>query len=277
MFNKLLTLKGGNIFVVYTKMYEMVAKMVLKYYDTTQFKKTVFVINVLVDENSNTINFRDYYPNGDKYIYYQLNNVKLHPEYISIEYMNQFDEIWDVSQVNISCYDIDLKERVEFMPLRYVDIPKIPPKNEYKYDIGFLGTISYNAYSVLYRTTKWWDDEYCTLKLINGYSYMDCLDELSDCKYILHVPLNDDYASIDYTLITEVICSGKQVITFDKQENILNPLTKNAHSYYDVVNLVKDEPKDYSYILENWSGTDERYEDWRHYWMGDNYKQKLIL
>lgn len=277
MYNNILVLKGNGIFVIYTKMYETVAKMVLQHYDTKQFDKTVFVINVLVDENSNDIDFRQYCPNADRYIYYQLNNVKLHPEYISIEHMIQFDEIWDMSLFNMSCYDVDLKDKVEFMPLRYVDIQKIAPKNEYKYDVCFLDTISYNAYSILYRSTKWWDDEYCTLKLINGYPYMDCLDEISDCKYVLYIPVNDDYATVNYTLLIEAICSGKQVITFDSTENILNTLTKNAHSYYDVAKLVKDEPVDNSYILENWSKTDKRYEEWRQYWMGDNYKQKLIL
>lgn len=258
-------------------MYETVAKMVMKYYDTNQFDETLFVINVLVDENSNDIDFRQYCQNAKKYIYYQLNNVKLHPEFISIEHMVQFDEIWDVSLVNISCYDDDIKNKVVFMPLRYINIPKVTPKDNYKYDICFLDTISYNAYSILYRSTKWWDDEYCTLKLINGYPYMDCLDEISDCKYILYIPVNDDYTPVDYTIITEAICSGKQVITFDKSENILNALTKNAHSYYDVIKLVKDEPVDYSNILENWSSTDKRYEEWRQYWMGDKYKQKLEL
>ena len=277
MYKNILVLKGNYIFVVYTKMYETVAKMVMKYYDTSQFDETLFVINVLVDENSNDIDFRQYCQNAKKYIYYQLNNVKLHPEFISIEHMVQFDEIWDVSLVNISCYDDDIKNKVVFMPLRYINIPKVMPKDNYKYDICFLDTISYNAYSILYRSTKWWDDEYCTLKLINGYPYMDCLDEISDCKYILYIPVNDDYTHVDYTIITEAICSGKQVITFDKSENILNALTKNAHSYYDVIKLVKDEPVDYSNILENWSSTDKRYEEWRQYWMGDNYKQKLEL
>lgn len=277
MYKNILVLKGNYIFVVYTKMYETVAKMVMKYYDTNQFDETLFVINVLVDENSNDIDFRQYCQNAKKYIYYQLNNVKLHPEFISIEHMVQFDEIWDVSLVNISCYDDDIKNKVIFMPLRYINIPKVMPKDNYKYDICFLDTISYNAYSILYRSTKWWDDEYCTLKLINGYPYMDCLDEISDCKYILYIPVNDDYTPVDYTIITEAICSGKQVITFDKSENILNALTKNAHSYYDVIKLVKDEPVDYSNILENWSSTDKRYEEWRQYWMGDNYKQKLEL
>lgn len=277
MYKNILVLKGNYIFVVYTKMYETVAKMVMKYYDTSQFDETLFVINVLVDENSNDIDFRQYCQNAKKYIYYQLNNVKLHPEFISIEHMVQFDEIWDVSLVNISCYDDDIKNKVVFMPLRYINIPKVMPKDNYKYDICFLDTISYNAYSILYRSTKWWDDEYCTLKLINGYPYMDCLDEISDCKYILYIPVNDDYTPVDYTIITEAICSGKQVITFDKSENILNALTKNAHSYYDVIKLVKDEPVDYSNILENWSSTDKRYEEWRQYWMGDNYKQKLEL
>ena len=277
MYKNILVLKGNYIFVVYTKMYETVAKMVMKYYDTSQFDETLFVINVLVDENSNDIDFRQYCQNAKKYIYYQLNNVKLHPEFISIEHMVQFDEIWDVSFVNISCYDDDIKNKVVFMPLRYINIPKVMPKDNYKYDICFLDTISYNAYSILYRSTKWWDDEYCTLKLINGYPYMDCLDEISDCKYILYIPVNDDYTPVDYTIITEAICSGKQVITFDKSENILNALTKNAHSYYDVIKLVKDEPVDYSNILENWSSTDKRYEEWRQYWMGDNYKQKLEL
>lgn len=277
MYKNILVLKGNYIFVVYTKMYETVAKMVMKYYDTNQFDETLFVINVLVDENSNDIDFRQYCQNAKKYIYYQLNNVKLHPEFISIEHMVQFDEIWDVSLVNISCYDDDIKNKVVFMPLRYINIPKVMPKDNYKYDICFLDTISYNAYNILYRSTKWWDDEYCTLKLINGYPYMDCLDEISDCKYILYIPVNDDYTPVDYTIITEAICSGKQVITFDKSENILNALTKNAHSYYDVIKLVKDEPVDYSNILENWSSTDKRYEEWRQYWMGDNYKQKLEL
>lgn len=277
MYKNILILKGNYIFVVYTKMYETVAKMVMKYYDTNQFDETLFVINVLVDENSNDIDFRQYCQNAKKYIYYQLNNVKLHPEFISIEHMVQFDEIWDVSLVNISCYDDDIKNKVVFMPLRYINIPKVTPKDNYKYDICFLDTISYNAYSILYRSTKWWDDEYCTLKLINGYPYMDCLDEISDCKYILYIPVNDDYTPVDYTIITEAICSGKQVITFDKSENILNALTKNAHSYYDVIKLVKDEPVDYSNILENWSSTDKRYEEWRQYWMGDKYKQKLEL
>ena len=68
MYKNILVLKGNYIFVVYTKMYETVAKMVMKYYDTSQFDETLFVINVLVDENSNDIDFRQFCQNAKKYI-----------------------------------------------------------------------------------------------------------------------------------------------------------------------------------------------------------------
>lgn len=275
MYNKLLNLKGKHIFVIYTKMYETVAEMVLKYYDNDQFDRTVFAVNILVDEDSNDVDFRQYCVDGNRYIYYQLNNLIINPEYAALEHMLQFDEIWDVSLVNMECYDESIRDRVTFMPIRYMDIPKIESKDEYKYDICCFGTITSNAYSILYRNTKWWDGDYCRLKWIDGYPYTDCLDELGDCKYVLIIPINDQHAPIDYTTLANVISSGKQAITFDTEENILHPFVKRAHSYYDVVQLTKDEPVDNSKAFEDWSGNDSTYEKWRQYWLGDNYKPRL--
>lgn len=275
MYNKLLTIEGENIVVLYTKMFEIIAKMVLQYYDKYQFGQTVFVINTLVDEKSDDIDFRQYIPNRNKYIYYQLNDIVSHPEYVSLEHMLQFDEIWDVSLANIPEYDEDLKSKVVFMPLRYVDIPKVEPKDDYKYDICVFGPITRNGTSVLYRNTKWWDDEYCRMKWINGYAYTDCLEELGNCKYVLIIPINDNKIPVDYVMLLNVICSGKQAITFDTEENILHPFVKKAHSYYDITQLVKNPPVDNSNIFKSWTITDNSYEDWRRYWLGNNYIQKL--
>jgi len=275
MLNKLLTLKGKHIFAIYTKMYETVAEMVLKYYDNDQFDRTVFVVNALVDEDSNDVDFRQYCVDGNRYIYYQLNDLVTHPEYAALEHMIQFDEIWDVSLVNMECYDESIRDRVTFMPIRYMDIPKIPPKGEYKYDICVLGVLNSHANNIIYGNTKWWDTDYCTLKIISGYPYTDCLDELGDCKYVFLILPNNGYIPIDYTTLANVISSGKQAITMDNGENILHPFVKRAHSYYDVVQLTKDEPVDNSKAFEVWSGNDTAYEQWRQYWLGDNYKPRL--
>lgn len=275
MFRKILFLQGKHISVYYTKMYETVAKMVLNYYDNDQFDSTLFVINVLVDEYSNDIEFRNYGIKQKKYIYYQLNNAVLHPEYISLEYMQQFDEVWEVSLANIPYYGEDIKGKVVFMPLRFVDIPKIESKNEYKYDICVLNTIKENFLS---RITKWWDDPYLRMKLISGYSYTDCLDELADCKYIYIVPESEtNNIPIDYASLINVICSGKQAIAFNYQENILHPFCKMAVSYYDVISLSRESPVDNSNNFKLWTNNDANYEEWRHYWLGNNYKQRLNL
>lgn len=281
MFNKLLVFKGKTIFVLYTKMYETVAKMVLQHYDTPQFERSVFVINVLVDENSNNIDFRQYCANGNKYIYYQLNNLSIYPEYVIHEHMNQFDEIWDFSKINMNYYPEDVKSKVWYMPLRYVNIPKISSKDNYRYDIGFIGTLTPFRQDMISRITKYWTDEYCRVKFISGQPYSDIYDEIIDCKYLIDLPRTPNSGLIlNNTRIFEVLCSGKQIIT-DRCGCIENPFTwliKTYDNIYDIYNIIKEEPVDNSEVYRQWTETDEKYEIYRKYFFGEeNYKQKLII
>lgn len=281
MFNKLLVFKGKTIFVLYTKMYETVAKMVLQHYDTPQFERSVFVINVLVDENSNNIDFRQYCANGNKYIYYQLNNLSIYPEYVIHEHMNQFDEIWDFSKTNMNYYPEDVKYKVWYMPLRYVNIPKISSKDNYRYDIGFIGTLTPFRQDMISRITKYWTDEYCRVKFISGQPYSDIYDEIIDCKYLIDLPRTPNSGLIlNNTRIFEVLCSGKQIIT-DRCGCIENPFTwliKTYDNIYDIYNIIKEEPVDNSEVYRQWTETDEKYEIYRKYFFGEeNYKQKLII
>ena len=279
-FNTILILKGTNIKVVYTKMYETVAKMVLQHYDTPQFNNNLFIITILTDENSNNIDFREAYPNYDKYIYYQLQNLTLYPEYKSHEYIGQFDEIWDFSHLNIEMYPEELKERIWYMPLRYVDIPKIPPRENYRYDIGYVGILTPNTQDMLYRITRYWTDSYCRVKIISGYSYTDSYNDIADCKYIIDIPRDTDCCFVlNASRIMEVLCSGKQIITEIRpaSENIFTWLIKGYTDIYTVQDLVKEPPIDNSEVFKIWTDSDERYEIYRKYWMGNKYKQKLNL
>lgn len=281
MFNNILVLKGNRIFVIYTKMYETVAKMVLQHYDTPQFDRGVFVVNVLVDENSNNMDFRKYCPNGNIYIYYQLNNLSIYPDYVVHEYMNQFDEIWDFSKININYYPEDVKDKVWYMPLRYVDIPKIPPKDNYRYDIGFIGTLTPFRQDMLFRITKYWTDDYCKVKIISGQPYSDIYDEIIDCKYLIDLPRTPNSGIIlNNTRIFEALCSGKQIIA-DHCGCLENPFTwliKTYGNIYDIYGIVKEEPVDNSEVFRQWTETDEKYEIYRKYFFGDeNYEQKLYL
>ncbi len=281
MFNKILVLKGKSIFVIYTKMYETVAKMVLQHYDTEQFNRSVFVINVLVDENSNDIDFRQYYPNADHYIYYQLNNLSLYPEYVVHEYMDQFDEIWDFGKVNMNYYPEDVKYKVWYMPLRYVDIPKIPQKEDYRYDIGFIGTLTPFRQDMISRITKYWTDDYCRIKIINGQPYSDIYDEVIGCKYLIDLPRTPNSGiMLNAPRILETLCSGKQIIT-DRCGCIENPFTWLIRTYaniYDIYSIMKEQPVDNSEVFKQWTDNDEKYEEYRLYFFGEeNYKQKLNL
>ena len=181
MYNKPLVLNGNKITVVYNKMYENVAKMVLKYYDTEQFTNTLFSVCVLINENSEIVDFRNEFPNFDKYIYYQLRNIYLYPEYVIYEHMGQFDEVWDYSAKNIEYYPhSEIKEIACFMPLRYIDMPIIEPKENYKYDIGFIGTLTPFREDMIARITKFWTNDYCRVKILNGYSYSELYANSAD-------------------------------------------------------------------------------------------------
>lgn len=281
MFKQILVLKGNGIFVFYTKMYETVAKMVLQHYDTEQFNRSVFVINVLTDENSNDINFREYCPNAERYIYYQTKNLSFYPEYVIPEHMNQFDEIWDSSKFNMNYYPEDAKDKVWYMPLRYVNIPKIQPKEEYKYDIGFIGTLTPFRQDMLSRITKYWTDDYCRVKTISGVPYSQLYDEIADCKYLIDLPRSASYGSIlNNVRIFETLCSGKQIITetFGDVENPFTWLIKGYTDIYTIYNIVKEDPADNSEIFKQWTDTDEKYEIYRKYFFGEeNYKPRLSL
>lgn len=281
IYNKILRINGNYVTVLYTKMNETVAKMVMQHYDTPNFKGNLFVINVLTDANSNDIDFRGQCPGGLKYIYYQLQNLYLYPEYVIHEHMDQFDEIWDFSQKNIEYYPEDVKPKVCFMPLRYVDIPKIESKDEYRYDIGFIGTITPFRQEMLSRITKYWTDDYCRVKIINGYPYSELYDEISDCRYLIDIPRRTDSGHIlGCTRIFEALCSGKQIITEvrDYTENLYTWLIKGYGSIYDVPKMSKEPPMTDGWgYFKNWTDSDAAYEDYRKYFMGNNYQQKLAL
>jgi hypothetical protein len=234
-----------------------------------------------VDENSNNMDFRKYCPNGNIYIYYQLNNLSIYPDYVVHEYMNQFDEIWDFSKININYYPEDVKDKVWYMPLRYVDIPKIPPKDSYRYDIGFIGTLTPFRQDMLFRITKYWTDDYCKVKIISGQPYSDIYDEIIDCKYLIDLPRTPNSGIIlNNTRIFEALCSGKQIIA-DHCGCFENPFTwliKTYGNIYDIYGIVKEEPVDNSEVFRQWTETDEKYEIYRKYFFGDeNYEQKLYL
>ncbi len=279
-YNEILRLDGKLITVLYTKMYEIVAKMVLKYYDTNQFSGSVFVVNALVNENSEDIDYRNNYPGGVRYIYYQLNNLQLNPEYVIPEYMNQFDEIWECNQPNLHFYNQDVKDKVVFMPLRHVDIPKIPLKDEYKYDIGFIGTLTPGRQDMLFRITKYWTDDYCRVKIISGNPYSEIYDEISECKYLIDMPRNGRISKIlNSVRILETLCSGKQVIapSLADQDNQFTRLIKGYYDIYEVIDIVKTTPVDNSEVFKQWTGNDVTYEDYRKYLMANDYKQKIEL
>lgn len=279
-YNRIIRINGNYVTVLYTKMYETVAKMVMQHYDNIQFRGNLFVINVLTDENSNDIDFRGQCPGGIKYIYYQLQNLFLYPEYVIHEHMDQFDEIWDFSICNINYYDETLKEKVFFMPLRYVDIPKIEPQDNYKYDVGFIGTLTPYRQDELSRITKYWTNDFCKIKIISGYPYSELYDEIKDCKYLIDLPRKSDSGFIlGCTRIFDALCSGKQVLveTFGWVENVFTWLVKPYDNIYKIHDMVKDDPIDNSEIFKQWTNTDESYEYYRKQIMGDNYKQKLNL
>lgn len=268
-YNKILRKNGKNISVVYTRMYETVAKMVLKYYDTSEYSKVLFVVNVLTDSQSNNIDFRGNCPGGSKYIYYQLQNLFLYPENVAHEYMDQFDEIWDCSHENLKYYPEDVKEKAKFMPLRYVDIPKIEPKENYKYDLGFIGTLTPFRQETLSRISKYWTNDSCSVKIITGIPYQDLYDEIADCKYLIDIPRSSNSNHfIGYTRIFEAICSGKQVIVElqDYTENLYGELLKGYSRIYEVIDLVKNPPlsNPWSYF-KNWTENNESYEQYRNH------------
>lgn len=279
-YNKILVFNGNVISVLYTKMYETVAKMVLQHYDTKQFANTIFVINTLVDENSENIDFRAAYPGARLYIYYQLNNLQLNPEYAISEYMSQFDEIWESNQPNIQFYGDDVKDNVVFMPLRYVDIPKVPKKEDYKYDIGFIGTLTPSRQEALFKITKCWTDDYCKVKIMSGYPYSELYDDISECRYLIDLPREIGLSRIlNSSRILDAICSGKQIITYllPDNENQFTWLTIGYTDIYHVIDMSKKDPLDNSKVFKEWTNDDRTYEDYRKYLMGDNYKQKLNL
>lgn len=279
-YNEILVLNGKITSIIYTKMYETVAKMVLQYYDTKQFANTIFVINTLINENSENIDYRTVYPGARQYIYYQLNNLQLNPEYCIPEYMSQFDEIWECNQPNMPFYNEDVKDKVVYMPLRYVDIPKVPKKDTYKYDIGFIGTLTPSRQDMLFRITKCWTDDYCKVKIMSGYPYSELYDDISECKYLIDLPREVGLSKIlNSSRILEAVCSGKQIITYllPDKDNQFTWLTIGYEDIYRVIDIVKKDPLDNSEVFKDWTSNDRKYEDYRNYLMGDNYKQKLIL
>lgn len=279
-YNEILVLDGKGISVLYTKMYETVAKMVLQYYDFYQFVNTVFVVNTLVDENSENVDYRSMCPGARQYIYYQLNNLQLNPEYIALEYMSQFDEIWECNQSNMAFYNDDVKDKVVYMPLRYVDIPRVPKKDSYKYDIGFIGTLTPSRQDMLFRISRCWTDDYCKIKTITGYPYSELYDDISECKYLIDLPRDIGLSKIlNSSRILEAVCSGKQILTYllPDKDNQFTWLTVGYTNIYDITDLVKKDPVDNADVFKDWTTNNKAYEEYRKYLIGDNYKQKLEL
>ena len=273
-------IKGNVITVIYTKMDETVAKMVLHYYDTPQFNGTLFAVNCLVNGDDVDIDYRTQYPGYKNYIYYQLNNLYNYPEYVAIEHMNQFDEIWDCSINNIERYPEEAKNKGVFMPLRYIEVQKIEPIDEYRYELCFIGVITPSIAEMLSRLSKYWTNDYCKIKLLNGYPYSELTEEIKDCKYVIDIPRNSNCGFIlNHTYIFEALCSGKNVIVEVGYgyDNIYSWLVREYSNIYEVLDIVKEDPVDNSWVFRRWTENNHNYEEFRQYYMGNKYIQKLDL
>ena len=277
-FNSVLFTSGSHILVVYNKMEETVAKMVLQYYDTEMFDGTVFVLKVLTNEYSEDIDFRGKFPGWNKYIYYQLDHLIIHPEYMSPEHISQFDEIWDFALENTWQYPEEINDKVYFMPLRYVNIPKIPPQDEYKFDIGFIGSLTTFRFDWITKITQYKSDKYCRVKVITGgVPYSQLYDEVADCKYLLNIPRSGDDWVQNHQRIFEYISSGKAVISKAAQVDNFEWLIKKVERYRDIYDAIKDDPQDMSETYKEWTGDDISYEEYRKAIYSPTYKPRLFL
>ena len=128
--------------------------------------------------------------------------------------------------------------------------------------------------------TKYWTNNYCKLKILNGYPYSELYDEISDCKYVIDIPRRSDSGFIlNHARIFETICSGKNIIIEAQPDcdNTYTYLVKKYKNIYETLNIIKEDPVDSSEIFRNWTENDYNYEKYREYYMSDNYKQKLNL
>ena len=272
-------MNGNAVSVVYNRMYEVVARMIIQHYDTAEFDGCLFVVKTLLDGDNNIIDFRKDYP-AKKYIYYQIDHLGIHPEYISYEHMNQFDEIWDFGVENLKYYPDDMKQKVSFMPMRYVEIPKIEPRETYKYDIGFVGTLTPLRQETICKLTKYWTNQCCSVKIMQGVPYSELYDDLAECKHIIDI--QRDYTALwvqNQVRIMEALCSGKSVICdlTNNQFNYFSWIVYGYHNEYEILDLVKNDAKDNSLIYKDWTDSNQQYELMRQFILGDNYQPKLTV
>lgn len=176
------------------------------------------------------------------------------------------DEIWEWQVEIYKENPYTLKDRVRFMPMRYVSVygdNKIDRKDP-KFDFAFLGNIMGRRSELLGSITS----IYGPIKIMTGYDMEDLKDELSICKAVLNIHgISGNYR--EQLRISECLCRNLPVLTETDSYPYYPGLT-GEYDYdlvmSDITNLYKSLDNVPTEISDNYkilTQTDSDYESYK--------------
>lgn len=177
------------------------------------------------------------------------------------------DEIWEWQVEIYKENPYTLKDRVRFMPMRYVSVygdNKIDRKDP-KFDFAFLGNIMGRRSELLGSITS----IYGPIKIMTGYDMEDLKDELSICKAVLNIHgISGNYR--EQLRISECLCRNLPVLTETDSYPYYPGLT-GEYDYdlvmSDITNLYKalnNVPTEISNKYKILTQTDSDYESYKN-------------
>jgi len=214
----------NNIIVLYDGITRYACEMIKEYYSGPEWAGTAFLLTPCCgfDFNISRPITRDmvveicdqYNLKIQKLVFWNFDHLHM-PEYLDT--LNKYlvslspDEIWEWQVEIFKEMPYILKDRVRFVPLRYVSVygeQRIPPLNT-KYDFLFIGNIStWRRAWLLGKLTS----TYTPVLIITGYDMEDLAPEISRCRTVLNIH-GESGNYREQLRISECICRNIPVVT----------------------------------------------------------------
>jgi len=179
------------------------------------------------------------------------------------------DEIWEWQVELYYNTPFDLKDRVKFMPQRYVPGYKKVDFKEIQFDFAFEGNITQRRYELISTVSS----HYIPFKMVLGYSKDEILNEFSNCKTILNIH-GFGGANREQLRISEFLCMDIPVVT----ERDPMPYYPGITLEYDYEDIVQNPWKLINEIREwNPGNVLQKYKDLTYFEGDFNNYRKMIM
>lgn len=179
------------------------------------------------------------------------------------------DEIWEWQIPLLDKYPLNLKDKVKFMPMRY-----IPEYEQYritdrdnKYAFMFSGVLHPRRNALLYKMSLY----YFPFKVLNGITYKDNTNEFKDCNYVLNIHGQENFNQ-EQLRICELLSLNMPIVSEKSPINYFQGLVPEI-DYNNIMqkpwllcqsNIKVDKNANFDVLYKNKTYTDEAFEKYRN-------------